>query len=876
MGITSEVSAVIQTTKEQFEKAMTTSLTVDVLKNIVLRSVPFETSEMEKINDPNFRESFNKILNPITQNIMDRYQSVGQFDTGNLFTSMVTSIADSVSLESAYRAASLESKFIFDKIPVTPSREWTGEIYNAFESLKFTNDDIKSRFNQDLKFILSMEAGDDTIEKIKKEVKQSIDEAESKNELVEGTLEEIANYKKETAPPDDEYLDAENPEDQAKNGGSEEGEIEPGDEEGEGGSEDEEGGDENSQEEDDEDDEDDGADDPDAVDDEEGGGLGDDNTGLDEDDSSSEETGGDTGDSGDTDDLNGADEGGDLENAGEGDDGPGANGETDINASSTEPIDNPPVNASVDTGGKKANVIININAGGESASPVKSTESFTAKALKKAKEGLLLHTAESFASSFIPVHPRHLNNMTLPDKYDMASEAINAIGDVKKEIDIRLAGSKLALDKGNLSKEDSDILYEKHKKLSSISKEALDLAGIWNNAMIKLGITQNGLVNSQENTLYIARNIIARFLTKTKTPNAVPLPYTSKENVLSNAFDIIQLRHILKKLPNPPKTALDDLVSRESVFYRDIININDEDIKEKAIAVVDLSDMKIEKAVTVNFITDYKIKAWEQNVGKGQKDTNAEVVSRIENRFEELWGRKLNSDEKLIVDAITNERDATEIVSGPYEKFLITLSKESAFDKGVENKTAIEPLTTEENADNRFKAKIFTTILKSLEHFDLVDKYDLMEVDKFYNSTNPSLLHLGKSTESGKTINKNNLLKDSDIPQLEKLLGVKIGPQLKKYILTYGGGTGNSEIEILSAYKKDGKILGSMIESTKFLHTNDKTSLKYIVISEDGYGNSILINSSDQIFEHIHDKTPSIENMSKEFDDYIKGDLKKK
>jgi hypothetical protein len=196
MGITSEVSSIIQSSKEQFEKAMTTSLTVDVLKNIVLRSMPAEGNEMEKINDPKFRESFNRLLNPITANLINKFQSVGQFDTGNLFTSMVTSISDSVSLESTYRTESLESKFLLDKIPVTQDGKWIDEINRTYESLKFSNEEIKERFAQKLKYVYSFEAGSKVIDEIKNEVKQSIDETEAKNELVEGTLQEIADYKK--------------------------------------------------------------------------------------------------------------------------------------------------------------------------------------------------------------------------------------------------------------------------------------------------------------------------------------------------------------------------------------------------------------------------------------------------------------------------------------------------------------------------------------------------------------------------------------------------------------------------------------------------------------------------------------------------------
>jgi hypothetical protein len=176
------------------------------------------------------------------------------------------------------------------------------------------------------------------------------------------------------------------------------------------------------------------------------------------------------------------------------------------------------------------------------------------------------------------------------------------------------------------------------------------------------------------------------------------------------------------------------------------VSIDDKETKEKASAVIDLSDMEFQKAITANFITDYRIKAWEQNVGKDQKDTNAEVLSRVEKRFEELWQRPLNDDEKAIVAATTNNEDVTEIIPTPYEKFLIKLSKESMFDKSVETNSPISPLSQEENSANKLKSKIFTSILIALEHFNFVDKYDLMEVDKFCNSTNIDLLNIGKST----------------------------------------------------------------------------------------------------------------------------------
>jgi hypothetical protein len=338
--------------------------------------------------------------------------------------------------------------------------------------------------------------------------------------------------------------------------------------------------------------------------------------------------------------------------------------------------------------------------------------------------------------------------MTLPDAKVMASEGVNAVGDIRKEVDIRLAGARYAIDKSQLSKEDKEILYAKHDKLKAISNEAVYLAGTWATLMQKLGITQNGLLNSEESTLSIARNIISRFLTKTKAPNAVPLPYTSRENILANAFDIVQLRQMLSSQENSVAGAVDDLISRENVFYHNVVSIDDQDTKEKATAVMDLNAMLFQKALTANFITDYRIKSWEQNVGRDQKDTNAEVVSRVEKRFEELWQRSLNADEKAIVAATTNNEDVTEIIPTPYEKFLIKLTKESIFDKGIESNKPIAPLTEDEAVDNRFKAKIFTSIFVALEHLNLIDNRDMAEIDKFCNSTNIDLLHLEKSSES--------------------------------------------------------------------------------------------------------------------------------
>jgi hypothetical protein len=380
----------------------------------------------------------------------------------------------------------------------------------------------------------------------------------------------------------------------------------------------------------------------------------------------------------------------------------------------------------------------------ESFQVTENKKLFNPSILDKAKQRLPLHTAESFATAYVPTHDRIFNDAKLPNKYVMASEAINALGDYKRELGIRFGGLNLAIEKSGATTEDKNVLRGKFAKLKQISEEAISLADMWDRSMIKLGITQNGLLNSNENTLCIARNIISRFLAGTKPITPFALPYTSKENVFANAFDIVQMRQYLKVDPHPSKPMLDDLIARENVFYKNIVNLDDKELKEKATAVIDLADMKFEKAMTANFITDWKIKSWEQNVGKDQKDTNAEVVKRVEEKFEALWGRKLNDDECKIVSATTNNEDVMDIVPSPYEKFVIKLSKESIADKGLESGGLIVPLTSTESSTNRFKAKILATLVRSLEKFSIINEYDLNEFEKFCNSTNLHLLRSGE------------------------------------------------------------------------------------------------------------------------------------
>ena len=221
MEITSEISSLISNAKEDFEKRFKECLVTDSLRQVITKSMPASEIETKRLNDPEFREKFNNILTPITREVIVNFEYVGQFDTGNLFSSMVNSISESVSLESTYRENCAYNDIKLDRI----NSSVESYVENRFSDLKFSSTDIGKRAVENFKIILSTEDANDILEDIKDEVKTAIDETEDKNKLIEGTTKEIIDYKKEIAPPEDQYENPENPDagEEGQNDNSESG-----------------------------------------------------------------------------------------------------------------------------------------------------------------------------------------------------------------------------------------------------------------------------------------------------------------------------------------------------------------------------------------------------------------------------------------------------------------------------------------------------------------------------------------------------------------------------------------------------------------------------------------------------------------------------
>ena len=723
MEITSEISSLISNAKEDFEKRFKECLVTDSLRQVITKSMPASEIETKRLNDPEFREKFNNILTPITREVIDKFENVGQFDTGNLFSSMVNSISESVSLESTYRENCAYNDIRLDRIDSSVE----SYVENRFSDLKFSSTDIGKRAVENFKIILSTEDANDILEDIKDEVKTAIDETEDKNKLIEGTTKEIIDYKKEIAPPEDQYENPENPD------AGEEGQNDN------------------------------------SESDKEMGAVSDQG----EEQDTSTQTGDDTGEEPQigkeqsesennnetTNDQNIDETANQNPPTDAGENPPVDNGETS-GTTAEDDLDSPEIDVNSELGidgeaDNDADINVEGNTDTETSTDSETTTepeqnsketpsqnqnsgiviNITGTDLAKAKESLSIKTAESFAMKTVPSHPRTFDEMKLPSVIDVASESCSVIGDINKEFNIQFDSLSYGIRHIGEAKSE-EALRAKMDKLKSISTEAFKMAEGFKNSLYDIGLSSDGLVNSKENTFFCAANLI-KMLAGTRKINDTVLPYNSTENVLANAFDVLQLRKECKFAAGEvDQSKADELYSREAMFYRNIAAIEDPELKKEAAAVIDLTDMKLEKALTTNFITDYKIKAWEVNVGKDANSKMNEVVTnRVKDSFEKLWGRELNDTEMEIIQAVTSGKDVTAIAPSPYEKFAIKLTKDAVFN--AKSTEAVKfNLDANEKKNIMFKAKIYTTLVKACERFNILDANDEWAINEFCERLN--------------------------------------------------------------------------------------------------------------------------------------------
>lgn len=729
----------IEATKTAFEKAFKENLVNDCFRNVVVASIPLKDGEREKIDNPEFKDKLTSVLSSVSRELVNQFDHVGQFDTGNLLTSMVNSVSESVSLESDYRQQRLINQIRLGKVE-QDEVSLNVACESAFANThSFENAEVEKRYAQDLKLLMSVEDVNDVVERIKNDVKDAIEETEAKNELVEGTTQELIDYKNEIAPPDDEYQDpaqAEtNPADDLAASEDPDNLLADTTDDGMAG---------NTED-----------DDEQIYESSDNLGTEPTTTGDDTTDTTADNAEAELPDTNDADPSIGGDDGVvDKGDVGKDDGFGGQIDDTDVGSDASDTSDNPEMpddtgddlstddgSADLPTddgmGGDDTTLDAGAAPAGEGGNTNNNSGGITINinGAALAKESLNLYNARSLAEKRIPLGLKAFESMTLPKVDDLAAECVNAVGDVKTEMGYRIDGLKIAARQAHgISAEASAAINEKIGEYGKTIANAINDSNFYIKKMNEIGLTPQGLIRSNENTFAIARNIINRFIFKKQFVSPEVRPYNSKENVFANAFDIVQLRQYLDKKKNPSTEMVNDLESRENVFYHNIVNYNDENVKKEATAIIDLSRLNFQKAISPNFITDYKIKVWEENIGdKSNIEINSEVCKRVEENFKKLWGRDLNDAEKQIIKATTQQDDVTEIVPTPYEKFLITMSKEAVLARGSEDPVKGAGLTRDEKKDIEWKSRLMTTVYKAAECFNILKEDDKVNFQKFIN-----------------------------------------------------------------------------------------------------------------------------------------------
>lgn len=729
----------IEATKTAFEKAFKENLVNDCFRNVVVASIPLKDGEREKIDNPEFKDKLTSVLSSVSRELVNQFDHVGQFDTGNLLTSMVNSVSESVSLESDYRQQRLINQIRLGKVE-QDEVSLNIACESAFANThSFENAEIEKRYAQDLKLLMSVEDVNDVVERIKNDVKDAIEETEAKNELVEGTTQELIDYKNEIAPPDDEYQDptqAEtNPADDLAASEDPDNLLADTTDDGMAG---------NTED-----------DDEQIYESSDNLGTEPTTTGDDTTDTTADNAEAEVPETNDADPSIGGDDGVvDKGDVGKDDGFGGQIDDTDVGSDASDTSDNPEMpddtgddlstddgSADLPTddgmGGDDTTLDAGAAPAGEGGNTNNNSGGITINinGAALAKESLNLYNARSLAEKRIPLGLKAFESMVLPKVDDLAAECVNAVGDVKTEMGYRIDGLKIAARQAHgISAEASAAINEKIGEYGKTIANAINDSNFYIKKMNEIGLTPQGLIRSNENTFAIARNIINRFIFKKQFVSPEVRPYNSKENVFANAFDIVQLRQYLDKKKNPSTEMVNDLESRENVFYHNIINYNDENVKKEATAIIDLSRLNFQKAISPNFITDYKIKVWEENIGdKSNIEINSEVCKRVEDNFKKLWGRDLNDAEKQIIKATTQQDDVTEIVPTPYEKFLITMSKEAVLAHGSEDPVKGAGLTRDEKKDIEWKSRLMTTVYKAAENFGILKEDDKVNFQKFVN-----------------------------------------------------------------------------------------------------------------------------------------------
>lgn len=110
-----------------------------------------------------------------------------------------------------------------------------------------------------------------------------------------------------------------------------------------------------------------------------------------------------------------------------------------------------------------------------------------------------------------------------------------------------------------------------------------------------------------------------------------------------------------------------------------------------------------------------------------------------------------------------------------------------------------------------------------------------------------------------------NRANEAFLSKMESLVGVRIGKQLKDYIINYGY-LGYKHIELFGVNNSQG-IDSDMIKQTLLLHKRFNVTKSLIAIEDQGDGDYYLVDETDMVYRFLPENNLSETGLS--FDEYI-------
>ena len=95
----------------------------------------------------------------------------------------------------------------------------------------------------------------------------------------------------------------------------------------------------------------------------------------------------------------------------------------------------------------------------------------------------------------------------------------------------------------------------------------------------------------------------------------------------------------------------------------------------------------------------------------------------------------------------------------------------------------------------------------------------------------------------------NNCIDNSEIPNLESLMSVTFGEQLKEYLLNYGY-LGYEFVELFGINKK-AMDRSDMVKETQYLHSWFPITENLIAIEDQGDGDYCLVDKDDSVYHYF-------------------------